>query len=221
MRVVIADDAVLLREGVLRILADDRITVTGVVGDPDSLLDHVAREAPDLAIVDIRMPPTFTDEGLRAARAIRADHPGTAVLLLSQHVQVGGALDLFTAGAGGLGYLLKDRVIEIDDFLAAVRRVAAGGSVVDPVVIRALVQRRSPLGAGATLSERERDVLSLMAQGLSNGAIAARLVVSLRTVETHVASIFTKLGLLPTAEEHRRVRAVITYLNGPAGPPTD
>nr|WP_041261589.1 response regulator transcription factor [Pseudofrankia inefficax] len=221
MRVVIADDAMLLREGVLRILADDQITVTGVVGDPESLLDHVAREAPDLAIVDIRMPPTFTDEGLRAARAIRADHPGTAVLLLSQHVQVGGALDLFTAGAGGLGYLLKDRVIEIDDFLAAVRRVAAGGSVVDPVVIRALVQRRSGLGAGATLSDRERDVLSLMAQGLSNGAIAARLVVSLRTVETHVASIFTKLGLLPTPEEHRRVRAVITYLNGPAGPPAD
>ncbi|MDT3440285.1 response regulator transcription factor [Pseudofrankia sp. BMG5.37] len=218
-RVVVADDAVLLREGVLRILADDQITVTGVVGEPDSLLDHVAREAPDLAIVDIRMPPTFTDEGLRAARAIRATHPGTAVLLLSQHVQVGGALDLFSDGAGGLGYLLKDRVIEIDDFLAAVRRVAAGGSVVDPVVIRALVQRRSPVGTVATLSDREREVLSLMAQGLSNTAIAARLVVSLRTVETHVASIFTRLGLLPAADENRRVRAVITYLNAP--PTTD
>ncbi|WP_250291137.1 response regulator transcription factor [Frankia sp. CiP1_Cm_nod1] len=141
-------------------------------------------------------------------------HPATAVLLLSQHVQVGGALDLFTADAGGLGYLLKDRIIEIDDFLASIRRIAAGGSVLDPIVIRALVERRAPASALAALSERERDVLGLMAQGLSNTAIAARLVVGLRTVETHVASVFTRLGLLPTPDEHRRVRAVVTYLNG-------
>jgi DNA-binding NarL/FixJ family response regulator len=214
MRVAIADDAVLLREGIGRILTDDAITVSAVVGDADALLAHVAGTSPDLAIVDIRMPPTFTDEGLRAARAIRAHHPATAVLLLSQHVQVGGALDLFTADAGGLGYLLKDRIIEIDDFLASIRRIAAGGSVLDPIVIRALVERRSPGGALSALSGRERDVLSLMAQGLSNTAIAARLIVGLRTVETHVTSVFTKLGLLPTADEHRRVRAVITYLNG-------
>ncbi|WP_261574881.1 response regulator [Frankia gtarii] len=214
MRVVVADDAVLLREGILRILADDAITVTAVVGTAEALLDHVAEAAPELAIVDIRMPPTFTDEGLRAARIIREHHPATAVLLLSQHVQVGGALDLFTADAGGLGYLLKDRIIDIDDFLAAVRRVAAGGSVLDPIVIRALVERRSPSGALAALSGREREVLSLMAQGLSNAAVAARLFVGLRTVETHVNSVFTKLGLPPTPDEHRRVRAVVAYLNG-------
>ena len=216
VRVVLADDAVLLREGILRILADDGITVCAVVGDAPALLDQVARTAPDLAIVDIRMPPTFTDEGLRAARTIRTDHPSTAVLLLSQHVQVGGALDLFTSDAGGLGYLLKDRIIEIDEFLASIRRVAAGGCVLDPIVIRALVERRSPTDALASLSDRERDVLSLMAQGLSNTAIATYLVLGLRTVETHVASVFTKLGLLPTQDEHRRVRAVVTFLNGGA-----
>ncbi|MGF7235138.1 MAG: response regulator [Frankia sp.] len=217
MRVVLADDAVLLREGIARILADEGITVTAVVGDVDALLDHIADAAPDLAIVDIRMPPTFTDEGLRAARTVRERHPATAVLLLSQHVQVGGALDLFAAGAGGLGYLLKDRVIEIDDFVASLRRVAAGGSVIDPIVIRALVERRSPTDPLAALSDRERDVLTLMAQGLSNPAIASRLYVGLRTIETHVASVFTKLGLLPTPDEHRRVRAVITYLNHDSG----
>jgi len=213
MRVVLADDAVLLREGIHRILTDDGITVSAAVGDVDALLDHVAAAAPDLAVIDIRMPPTFTDEGLRAARTVRERHPGTAVLLLSQHVQVGGALDLFTTDASGLGYLLKDRIIEIDDFLAAIRRVAAGGSVIDPIVIRALVERRSPTDTLGLLSDREREVLSLMAQGLSNPAIATRLFVGLRTIETHVASVFTKLGLLPTPDEHRRVRAVITYLN--------
>jgi DNA-binding NarL/FixJ family response regulator len=214
VRVVVADDSVLLREGVLRILTTDGLTASGV-GDAAALLDHVAAQAPELAIVDIRMPPSFTDEGLRAARAIRTRHPATAVLLLSQHVQVGGALDLFVDDTGGgLGYLLKDRIIEIDDFLDAVRRVARGGSVLDPIVVRALIQRRSPADPLARLSDREREVLALMAHGLSNHGIAARLVLSLRTVESHVASVFTGLGLLPAQDEHRRVQAVVTYLKG-------
>jgi len=218
MRVALADDSALLREGIARILADDGITVTAAVADGPTLLTHLAHraaDAPDLAILDIRMPPTFSDEGLRAARLIRQRHPGTAILLLSQHVQVGGVLDLFTRDAAGLGYLLKDRIIEIDDFLAAVRRTAAGGCAIDPAVVRALVERRGAAEALDALSERELEVLRLMAEGLSNSAIAGRIVISIRTVETHVASIFTKLGLLPTPEEHRRVRAVLLYLNPP------
>lgn len=212
MRVAVADDAVLLRAGLGRILAEDGFDVVGAVGDVDSLLDCIEQTRPDLAIVDVRMPPTFTDEGIRAAKEIRARFPGVGVLLLSQHVHAGGALELFQADAEGLGYLLKDRVLEIDEFLSAVRRVGNGGTAVDPLVVRALVQRGAspnPLGA---LSDRELEVLAAMAEGLSNGAIADRLVVSPRTVETHVNSVFTKLGLLPTAAEHRRVRAVVTYL---------
>jgi DNA-binding NarL/FixJ family response regulator len=212
VRVAVADDAVLLRAGLGRILAEDGFDVVGAVGDVDGLLECIERTRPDLAIVDVRMPPTFTDEGIRAAKEIRARFPGMGVLLLSQHVHAGGALELFQADAEGLGYLLKDRVLEIDEFLSAVRRVGNGGTAVDPLVVRALVQRGAspnPLGA---LSDRELEVLAAMAEGLSNAAIADRLIVSPRTVETHVNSVFTKLGLLPTAAEHRRVRAVVTYL---------
>jgi len=212
MRVVLADDALLLREGLQRILVADGFDVVAAVGDGPALLSAVTAEQPDLAIVDVRMPPTFTDEGIHAARQIRKDHPEVGVLLLSQHVHVGGALELFQANAQGLGYLLKDRVLEIDDFLSAVRRVGSGGSAMDPIVIQALVQRNANDDPLADLSDREREVLALMAEGVSNPAIAQRLVVSPRTVETHVASIFAKLGLIPTTEEHRRVRAVVTYL---------
>jgi DNA-binding NarL/FixJ family response regulator len=212
MRIAVADDAVLLREGLVRILAEDDLEVVGAVGDVDALLACVDHTRPDLAIIDVRMPPTFTDEGVRAAREIRERYPTMGVLLLSQHVHAGGALRLFDSDAGGLGYLLKDRVLEIDEFLSAVRRVGTGGTAVDPLVIAALVRRGAPDTPLAVLSDREREVLSMMAEGLSNAAIAERLVVGQRTVETHINSIFTKLGLLPTAVEHRRVRAVVTYL---------
>jgi DNA-binding NarL/FixJ family response regulator len=209
---VVADDSVLLREGLVRLLAEDGIDVVAVAHDESSALEAVAATNPDMVVLDVRMPPTFSDEGIRAARQIRADRPEIALLLLSQHVHVGGALELFERDRGGLGYLLKDRVIEIDGFLDAVRRVAAGGSVVDPAIVAALVSRRDPAQPLDVLTERELDVLSLMAEGLSNRAVAARLVLSLRTVETHVNNVFLKLGLGPTTEEHRRVRAVVTYL---------
>lgn len=216
MRVVVADDSLLLREGLVRILTDDGLDVVGVAHDASSALAAVAATAPDLIVLDVRMPPTFSDEGIQVARELRTSMPTTAVLLLSQHVHIGGALELFESDHGGLGYLLKDRVIEIDGFLEAVRRVAAGGSAIDPLIVQALVTRRdrsSPLDA---LTPRELDVLALMAEGMSNAAVAARLVVSLRTVETHVNSVFLKLGLGQTTEEHRRVRAVVTYLAHPA-----
>jgi DNA-binding NarL/FixJ family response regulator len=209
---VVAEDSVLLREGLVRVLAEDGFDVVGVAQDEASALAVVAATKPDVAILDVRMPPSFSDEGIRTARQIRADHPGTAVLLLSQHVHVGGALELFDQGRGGLGYLLKDRIIEIDGFLDALRRVAEGGSVLDPAVVQALVSRRDPAQPLDALTARELDVLALMAEGLSNGAVAARLVVSLRTVETHVNNVFLKLHLTPTTEEHRRVRAVVAYL---------
>jgi DNA-binding NarL/FixJ family response regulator len=160
----------------------------------------------------VRSNPRFRAAATRTARQIRATAPATGVLLLSQHVHVGGALDLFEHDLGGLGYLLKDRVIEIDGFLDALRRVAGGGSVIDPAIVQALVSRRDPAQPLEVLTARELDVLRLMAEGMSNGAVAARLVLSLRTVETHVNNVFLKLGLAPTTEEHRRVRAVVTYL---------
>jgi DNA-binding NarL/FixJ family response regulator len=212
MRVVVADDSVLLREGLVRLLTEDGLEVVGAAHDESSALAAVAATNPDMVVLVVRMPPTFSDEGIRAACQIRADHPEIGVLLLSQHVHVGGALELFERGRGGLGYLLKDRVIEIDGFLDAVRRIAAGGSVIDPAIVAALVSRRDPAQPLDVLTGRELDVLSLMAEGLSNRAIATRLVLSLRTVETHVNSVFAKLDLVPTTEEHRRVRAVVTYL---------
>lgn len=213
MRVVVADDSVLLREGLVRILNDEGLDVVAVAHDEDSALAAVAGTRPDLIVLDVRMPPTFSDEGVRVARAVRDKQPTTGVLLLSQHVHVGGALELFEHDHGGLGYLLKDRVIEIDGFLDAVRRVAHGGSVIDPMIVQALVTRRDPAQPLDALTSRELDVLALMAEGLSNAAVAARLVVSPRTVETHVNNVFLKLGLAPTTEEHRRVRAVVKYLS--------
>jgi DNA-binding NarL/FixJ family response regulator len=212
MRVVVADDAVLLREGLVRILRDAGFDVVAVADEPDSLVQSVAALRPDLAIVDVRMPPTYTDEGIVAAGAIRRDHRDTAVLLLSQHVQVGGAVELFGQDEGGIGYLLKDRVVEIDDFLDAARRVAAGGTALDPIVVSALVRAQDPSGPVAALTDREREVLALMAEGLTNPAIADRLVLSLRTVESHVGSVFTKLRFDDGVGEDRRVRAVVTYL---------
>lgn len=212
MRVVVADDSVLLREGLVRILTDEGIDVVGTAGDAaaaDALLSELA---PDLLILDVRMPPSFTNEGIELARAIRARRSATAVLLLSQHVHVGGALSLFDEDAAGLGYLLKDRVLDVDEFVVAARQVAAGRSVVDPLVVRALVTRRDPQLLVNDLSAREVEVLEAMAGGLSNSAIAGRLVVSVRTIETHVNNVFSKLRIPQAQDENRRVRAVLTYL---------
>ncbi|UOZ10184.1 MULTISPECIES: response regulator transcription factor [unclassified Amycolatopsis] len=211
MRVVIAEDAVLLRAGVTRLLADEGIETVAAVDNGDELLGAVLEHRPDLAIVDVRMPPTFTDEGLRAALAARKEVPGLPVLVLSQYVEESYAVELLSGGAGGVGYLLKERVADVADFLDAVRRVANGGTAIDPDVIAQLMARgrRNPLDA---LTARESEVLGLMAQGLSNTAIANSLVVSHGAVEKHIGNIFSKLGLEASAEEHRRVRAVLTYL---------
>ncbi|MFJ1762908.1 response regulator [Amycolatopsis sp. NPDC088138] len=211
MRVVIAEDAVLLRAGVTRLLADEGIETVAAVDNGDDLLGAVLEHRPDLAIVDVRMPPTFTDEGLRAALAARKEVPGLPVLVLSQYVEESYAVELLSGGAGGVGYLLKERVADVADFLDAVRRVANGGTAIDPDVIAQLMARgrRNPLDA---LTARESEVLGLMAQGLSNTAIANSLVVSHGAVEKHIGNIFSKLGLEASAEEHRRVRAVLTYL---------
>ncbi|NIH82227.1 response regulator transcription factor [Amycolatopsis viridis] len=211
MRVVIAEDAVLLRAGVERLLADEGIETVAAVETGDALVGAVTEHKPDLAIVDVRMPPTFTDEGLRAALAARETVPGLPVLVLSQYVEESYAVELLSGGAGGVGYLLKERVADVADFLDAVRRVARGGTAIDPEVIAQVMARgrKNPLDA---LTARESEVLGLMAQGLSNSAIAARLVVSHGAVEKHIGNIFAKLGLEASAEEHRRVRAVLTYL---------
>ncbi|GLY44161.1 DNA-binding response regulator [Amycolatopsis sp. NBRC 101858] len=211
MRVVIAEDAVLLRAGVTRLLADEGIETAAAVDNGDDLLGAIKEHRPDLAIVDVRMPPTFTDEGLRAALAARKEIPGLPVLVLSQYVEESYAVELLSGGAGGVGYLLKERVADVDEFLDAVRRVANGGTAIDPDVIAQLMARgrRNPLDA---LTARESEVLGLMAQGLSNTAIANSLVVSHGAVEKHIGNIFSKLGLEASAEEHRRVRAVLTYL---------
>jgi DNA-binding NarL/FixJ family response regulator/class 3 adenylate cyclase len=213
MRVVIAEDSVLLREGVAKLLVEEGFDVVGQSGTADDLLLKVRSYKPDVAIVDIRMPPTHTDEGLQAAKEIREHHPETGVLVLSQYVESGYALELLQGSAEGVGYLLKDRVADVHEFADAVRRVAEGGSALDPTVVSRLVGRRrgeDPLDA---LTPREREVLELMAEGRSNQAIADKLVVTPRAVEKHVTSIFTKLGLPASSEDHRRVLAVITYLN--------
>jgi DNA-binding NarL/FixJ family response regulator len=212
VRVVVADDAVLLREGVARLLADAGMEVVGTAGDADELLLKVRSYGPDVAIVDIRMPPTHTDEGLRAAKEIREKHPGVGVLVLSQYVEPGYALELLAESAEGVGYLLKDRVANVDEFAAAVRRVGEGGSALDPAVVSQLVGRRRRDDPLAELTPREREVLELMAEGLSNAAIAARIVVTERAVEKHVTSIFQKLRLPAAADTHRRVLAVLAFL---------
>jgi DNA-binding NarL/FixJ family response regulator len=208
--VVIAEDSVLLRAGIGRLLADDDIAVAAAVGDGDQLVAAVVEHRPDLAIVDVRMPPTFTDEGLRAAVAARQRVPGLPILVLSQYVEERYAVELVAGGAQGIGYLLKERVADVAEFVDAVRRVAGGGTCIDQEVItQLLVRRRNPV---ESLSPREREVLELMAQGMTNAGIAGRLVVSDGAVEKHIGNIFTKLGLEPRPEEHRRVRAVLTYL---------
>ena len=209
---MIAEDQALLRAGLTRLFEDAGHEVLVAVDDADRLRAAVSRTRPDLAIVDVRMPPTFTDEGIRAARWIRDAHPEVGVLMLSQHVEAGGAIGLVTQG--GFGYLLKDRVLNVGDFLDAAERVARGGSALDPQVVASLVG--SGDDALAVLTEREREVLSLMAEGLTNGAIAERLVLTERTVESHVRGVLSKLDLPAGEGAHRRVLAVVTYLRATA-----
>jgi DNA-binding NarL/FixJ family response regulator len=212
VRVVIAEDSVLLRVGVQRLLADEGIETVAAVDDGEALLAAIEEHRPDLALVDVRMPPTFTDEGLRAAIEARKRIPNLPVLVLSQYVEERYAVELLAGGANGVGYLLKERVADVAEFVAAVRRVADGGTSIDHEVITQLMVRskRNPVDS---LTQREREVLGLMAEGLSNAAIAASLVVSDGAVEKHVGNIFAKLGLEPSTSEHRRVRAVLAYLN--------
>ena len=211
MRIVIADDAVLLREGLVRLLTEQGHDVVAVVGDGPALVEAVVAHRPDVSIVDVRMPPSHTDEGLRAAVEARRRVPGTPVLVLSQYVEVSYADDLLADRKGAVGYLLKDRVAAIGEFLDALGRVAAGGTVLDPQVVSAVMARQAPV---ERLTAREREVLGLMAEGMSNTAIARKLVVSDGAVEKHVRNIFTKLQLPPDEEQHRRVLAVLAYLRG-------
>ena len=214
MRVVVADDAVLLREGLARLLGEAGFEVAGLAGDAAGLLELVERTRPDVAIVDIRMPPTHTDEGLRAAKAIRERWPDVGILVLSQHVHASYALELLSAGTDGVGYLLKERVSDLAELASSVRRVGARGSVLDPAVVSQLVgRRRAGTDPLERLSGREREVLALMAEGRSNKAIAERLFVSEYTVQKHVGNIFDTLRLPPSPDDHRRVLAVVAYLN--------
>ena len=212
MRVVVADDSVLLREGVVRLLEDAGMEVVGQAGDAEELVRKVRAHKPDVAVVDVRMPPTNTDDGLRAAQEIRAELPEVAVLVLSQYVEEGYAMELLESSAEGVGYLLKDRVAEVDRFIDAVRRVAEGGSALDPEVVSQLMGRARRSDPLAELTPREREVLELMAEGRTNHAIASQMVISERAVEKHVTSIFGKLDLATSPEDHRRVLAVLTYL---------
>ena len=212
VRVVIAEDSVLLREGIGRLLEESGFEVAGHAGDGEDLLRKVGAHKPDVAVVDIRMPPTHTDEGLRAAHRIRAEHPDTAVLVLSQYIEETYAFDLLSGSTERTGYLLKDRIADIETFTDAVRRVASGGSALDPEVVGMLIGRRRREDPLAALTPREREVLGLMAEGRSNSAMADALVVSERAVEKHVTAIFSKLGLPPAVEDHRRVLAVLAFL---------
>ncbi|WP_426504025.1 LuxR C-terminal-related transcriptional regulator [Dactylosporangium sp. McL0621] len=212
MRIVIAEDLLLLRDGLVRLLTDTGHEVLAAVADAPSLLAAVAGHAPDLSIVDVRLPPGFRDEGLRAALEIRAADPQARVLILSQYVERAYAADLLADGRGGVGYLLKDRVTALDDFLDAIERVASGGTAMDPEVVRQLFARNDRNAGVGALTPREREVLALMAQGLSNSAICAALVLAPVSVEKHITNIFAKLSLPPADDAHRRVRAVLAYL---------
>jgi DNA-binding NarL/FixJ family response regulator len=214
MRVVIAEDAALLRAGLIRLLEDRGHQVVAAVAQAGPLLTAVAEHEPDVAIVDVRMPPAFTDEGLRAAIELRRDHPGTGVLVFSQYIETRYATRLLAAGTAGVGYLLKDRVADVAEFADALARVAAGGTALDPEVVTQLLGASRRAGGLASLTTREREVLALMAEGRSNAAIAAELVVSPGAVEKHVAGIFGKLGLPPSENDNRRVLAVLRYLGG-------
>jgi DNA-binding NarL/FixJ family response regulator len=214
VRVVVADDAVILREGLARLLGESGFEVVGLASDPEELLDLVERERPDVAVIDIRMPPTHTDEGLRAAHAIRERWPAVGILVLSQHVRAAYALELLSGGTRGVGYLLKERVADLDELRSSIERIAQGGSALDPAVVEQLIGRsRQGSGPLDELTSREREVLALMAEGRSNRAIAGALVVSEHTVEKHVKNILATLRLRQSADDHRRVLAVLAFLN--------
>jgi DNA-binding NarL/FixJ family response regulator len=214
MRVAVADDAAILREGLALLLQRAGFEVAGLAADAEELFPLVEKYRPDVVIIDIRMPPTYTDEGLQAARTIRRRWPGTGILVLSQYVRPAYALELLAGGAGGVGYLLKERVSDVRELSSAIERIAGGGSVLDPRVVEQLVGRpRHGADRLGRLTWREREVLALMAEGRSNKAIAERLVVTEHTIEKHVKNIFATLGMPPSADEHRRVLAVLTFLN--------
>jgi DNA-binding NarL/FixJ family response regulator len=212
MRVVLADDTMLLREGVAMLLGEAGFDVAGQAGTAEELIVAVSEHKPEVAIVDLRMPPTHTDEGLQAALAIRAKHPKVGVLVLSQHADIGLAMKLLDGGAEGVGYMLKDRVSDLEDFADAIRRVAAGGSALDPTIVSQLLSKRREAGPLDDVTAREREVLELMAEGRSNQGIAERLGISERGVQKHVTSIFEKLGIAAGTDDHRRVLAVLTFL---------
>jgi DNA-binding NarL/FixJ family response regulator len=212
MRLIVADDSALFRKGLERLLSEVDFSVIGQAAGPDELLSLIERDPPDVAILDIRMPPTFKDEGLRAAREIRRGWPAVGLLLLSQYAEPAYAADVLALGTRGVGYLLKDRVADIDELADALRRIAGGGSAFDREVVRLLVDRRQKEAALDALTERERAVLALMAEGRSNEAICGQLFLSPKTVETHVGNVFSKLGLEPARTDHRRVMAVLRFL---------
>lgn len=212
MRIVIAEDSAVMRAGLAEILADSDHEVVAAVGNAEDLLAAVDEHQPDVTVVDVRMPPGYTDEGLRAAIAIRRDHPTTGVLVFSQYIETQAATELFAAAPAGVGYLLKDRVADVSDFIDAITRVAHGGTVLDPEVVRQLLTASRRGDTLAALTPREREVLSLLAQGRSNAAIAAALFITPKVVEKHVANVFDKLGLAPDDNDNRRVIAALRYL---------
>jgi DNA-binding NarL/FixJ family response regulator len=217
VQVVIAEDLALLRDGLTRLLRDNGFDVVAAVQDGDALYHTVSRERPDIAIVDIRLPPTFRDEGVRAALELRDRVPQTAILVVSQYVEPTYATELLADGRGGIGYLLKDRIMDVEDFLDAVRRVAEGGTALDPEVVAALLGGRKPDDPLGRLTPREREVLGLMAEGRSNAAIAKELVLTVGAIEKHIANIFMKLRLAPSQTDHRRVLAVLAYMQQKPG----
>jgi DNA-binding NarL/FixJ family response regulator len=212
LRIVIAEDAAIMRDGLTQTLTRRGHDVVAAVGDAAALLDAVASHKPDVAVVDVRMPPTHTDEGLRAAHSIRSEHPGVGVLVFSQYVEARSAAELIAGAPAGVGYLLKDRVADVSEFIEAVRRVAHGGTVLDPEVVRQMLRASRRADSLAALTAREREVLALIAEGRSNTAIAEALVITGGVVEKHIASIFAKLGLAPSDNDNRRVIAAIKYL---------